>query len=141
MRISEMAVQAFCVAEDKGFHAGRTTDGRDDTLIRLGLIHTEVSEAMQEVKRHSVDNRATIGEELADILIRVGDLAVCLSIDLEAFVIAKIAKNKTRPHLFGTPQEKRAVVQRVLGTAEEEKPRPHHLGQAHAHDRGVSPAT
>lgn len=40
-------------------------------------------------------------EELADIVIRVCDLAQELGIDLGEAVVAKMAYNKTRPHKHG----------------------------------------
>ena len=86
------------------------TDTADvsDTLpaiLRLVLVHTEVDEAIDAVEKRTPD---LVGDELADILIRVGDLAECLGIDLDAHVEAKIAKNRTRPYKYGTPQEAKA---------------------------------
>lgn len=107
MTIAEMQIDAWQTAEDKGFHDGRS-GGRDDTLLRLCLIHTEVSEAAQEVKRHGTGGRAVldrVASELADVLIRVGDLAGCLDLDLESAVRAKMAQNRNRPERYGTPAE------------------------------------
>lgn len=42
-----------------------------------------------------------IAEELADILIRTGDLAEEIGVDLQAAVVAKMAKNQGRPHKHG----------------------------------------
>lgn len=95
---------------EKGFHDGRSMCGRDDTLVRLCLIHTEVSEAVQVVKRHGVEpdqhaSRAMFEEEVADIFIRLFDLCWCVGVDIEVAVVAKMAKNMARPHKYGTPDE------------------------------------
>lgn len=104
--LNDIVFEAWTIAEDKGFHNGRTA-GRDDTLLRLCLVHTEVSEASQVVKRHGVTPQSLpdIADELADVVIRVADLAGCLGIDLGKSVEAKLARNRERPHLYGTPQE------------------------------------
>lgn len=93
--------------EKKGFHDGRTGSGRDDTLVRLCLIHSEVSEAAQEVKRHGVtaETRGKIGMELADILIRLLDLSENLGINLGSYAEEKMRLNVARPHKYGTPEE------------------------------------
>ena len=49
--LAQIVAQVWADMEAKGFHAGRGTS-RDDTLVRLCLVHTEVSEAAQVVKRH-----------------------------------------------------------------------------------------
>lgn len=106
MTITELVEQSWRLAERKGFHDD-IGDLRTAALVRLCLIHTEVSEAAQEVKRHGVANAAAIGDELADVLIRAADLAGILGIDLQACVVAKMARNANRPHKFGTPDEVR----------------------------------
>ena len=107
--ISGFQKYVWRVMEEKGFHDGRGA-GRDDTLVRLCLIHTEVSEAAQEVKRHwsdspSADLRDRLADELADIVIRVADLAECVGVDLEAHCVGKMLKNSLRPKNYGTPAE------------------------------------
>lgn len=105
MTIAELVRQSWQIAEDKGFHFGRDA-GRDNTLLRLCLIHTEVSEAAQEVKRHGTADPAVrhrLALELADVLIRCADLAGCLDLDLQEACLAKLEANRQRPHLYGTP--------------------------------------
>lgn len=107
--LNDIVHEAWTIAEDKGFHADRAVmdDGRMCVLYRLCLVHTEVSEASQVVKRHGVTPQSLpdIADELADVVIRVADLACCLGIDLGECVEAKLARNRERPHLYGTPQE------------------------------------
>lgn len=93
MHLSEIQQEAWETAEEKGFH-----EGRDNlTPIALALIHSEVTEAL-EADRRGQDN---FGEELADIIIRVADLAGCEDIDLEQEVKDKMAENRERPEMHG----------------------------------------
>jgi NTP pyrophosphatase (non-canonical NTP hydrolase) len=97
---------AWSGAELQGHHDNlRDIDHRLATIIRLGLIHTEVSEAMQLVKRQGVAPKDAIAEELADIIIFVAELAEDLDINLSPAVLEKLAKNLERPYKFGTPEE------------------------------------
>lgn len=104
MDIAEMQRLAFAVAREKGLHDGLPFD-REGVLVRLMLAVTEVSEAAQEVKRRGLERLEVVGEELADVLIRCGDLAEGLGIDLAAAVAAKMERNRSRPFRFGTPGE------------------------------------
>jgi len=65
---------------------------------KLMLIVSEVSEALEA---HRNGDKANMGEELADIIIRVCDLAGEQEIDLGAEVLAKMAHNANRPYLHG----------------------------------------
>lgn len=92
----------------------------------LCLIHSEVSEALECDRKGKYCNRTTIGlqnmvreddeifkemftglvkdtfqDELADIMIRVMDLAAFKGIDLEAHIAAKMRYNSLRPHKHG----------------------------------------
>lgn len=64
----------------------------------LALVHSEVSEALEGF-RHN--DRANFEEELADVVIRVLDLAAGLGVDVDSVVRAKLEKNKTRGHRHG----------------------------------------
>ena len=64
----------------------------------LGLIHSEVSEALEAFRN---DDPQNFEEELADIVIRVLDCAGGLGLDLERAVRAKMAKNRQRPFRHG----------------------------------------
>ena len=111
MHLRDIQVQAWQTAEDKGFHAHLAAlPPREQALIRLALIHTEVSECAQEVKRRGVtpETRPALAEELADTIIRIADLAGCLTVDLDLAVQRKLAINAQRPMHYGTPREERA---------------------------------
>jgi NTP pyrophosphatase (non-canonical NTP hydrolase) len=59
------------------------------------LITGEVAEAHEALR---INDRSNFAEELADIVIRVADLAGGLGIDLEREIIAKMEINKTREY-------------------------------------------
>ena len=99
MTISEMQNEAFETAKSKGFHdVDRELDVITRTLRRLALITSEVGEAVEAARKDDMDN---LGEELADIVIRVGDLAGVLDISLSNKIQMKMMVNKNRPHLHG----------------------------------------
>lgn len=118
--VVDLVNDSWHIAEEKGFHEGRDS-GRSCTLLRLCLVHTEVSEAAQVVKRKwpevvsefsdvrkALEAREELAEELADAMIRIGDLAFCCGIDggqLARAIMAKHHKNLSRPKYYGTPKE------------------------------------
>lgn len=65
---------------------------------RLMLVVGEVSEAHEALRKEDEENFA---EELADIVIRVADLAGGLGIDLEAEILKKMDENRARPWKHG----------------------------------------
>ena len=110
MHLRDIQHDAYNTARMKGLHDNlNPLPMREQTLIRLALIHTEVSEATQIVKRHGITPQVhgLIAEEFADTIIRLAELAHHLHIDLDAAVAMKLDFNKTRPMHFGTPEEQR----------------------------------
>lgn len=84
---------------------------------KLALIHSEVSEALEELRNPFVsgesisdlvfdDNDKPIGftSEMADIVIRVADLCGHLGIDLEQAISAKLEFNRERGYKHGGKQ-------------------------------------
>jgi len=68
---------------------------------KIALIHSELSEALEGVRRNADDDklphRKAVEVELADALIRIFDLAGALDLDLGGAVIEKMNFNVARP--------------------------------------------
>lgn len=66
----------------------------------LCLVHSEVSEAMEGARKGLMDDklphRTMLEVELADVLIRVFDMAGGLDLDLGGALVEKLAYNATR---------------------------------------------
>lgn len=84
---------AVCDDEGCGEAAKRTLN-----LEMLAKIASEVGEAVSAVQ-HGDDD--ALHEELADICIRVFDMAGWLNIDFGSRIIGKMQHNRTRPFLHG----------------------------------------
>lgn len=84
-----------------------------EIAAKIALVHSEVSEALEEVRRPewpppseswispSDDKPLGFPTELADVVIRVFDLAVHMGIDIEKEIVRKMAYNETRLHRHG----------------------------------------
>ena len=77
--------------------------------LLLALIHSEVSEALEDARNGNMGsetmlvNSKPVGfpSELADIVIRVGDISHAMGYDLDYEVARKMDYNKTRPYKHG----------------------------------------
>jgi NTP pyrophosphatase (non-canonical NTP hydrolase) len=78
----------------------RTRLGLALTAEKLALIHSEVSEALEGLRKDRQDDhlpeRKAIEVELADAVIRIADLAGALNLDLGSAVAEKMAYNAER---------------------------------------------
>lgn len=121
MNISELQQRAYDHAQAKGFWDDfdeatfdawpSQTAAVEAAFIgqKLALIHSEVSEALEEVRAGNYEATHSPGEkpeglpsELADIVIRVADLCGALDINLEATIEEKLAYNsRSRGHKHG----------------------------------------
>jgi NTP pyrophosphatase (non-canonical NTP hydrolase) len=105
MNIRDLQIESHATARANGFY-----DSPPTIQDRLVLIHSEVSEALEEWRNpehglteiyYGGEKPEGFGIELADILIRVADCAEYLRIDLEECLREKLAYNKTRSYRHG----------------------------------------
>lgn len=125
MSIADLQRAAHQNAKDKGFW-----DGKDPVTSlpeAIALIHSELSEALEEYRNPTVDvrgvyfgqERVDLGSretvlalgagrkpegvviEFADAVIRIMDNCEALGLDLGAAIRLKMAYNATRPHRHG----------------------------------------
>ncbi len=100
--LASLGAEAHANARAKGFY-----DPPPSIVERLCLIHSEVSEALEAHRDgHDafliVDGKPEgVPSELADIVIRVVDMATYLDVDLDKAVRLKMNYNATRPHKHG----------------------------------------
>ena len=121
MTILELQRRAHQTSIDKGWWDDQAPSPDGRTILRarhlteavipekLCLIHSEVSEALEEHRNghapteiyYTGEKPEGIGIELADVVIRVLDLCGALGIDLEGMIELKMTYNATRPHRHG----------------------------------------
>lgn len=110
MTIQEMQDRAWKRSEDSGFHS---SPEQLNIPSKLMLVVSELSEALEEYREGKplvyfsgsgldlLSKPEGIAAELADAVIRIGDLAGILNFDLEQAVITKMAYNDTRSYMHG----------------------------------------
>lgn len=100
--INSFAADCHAASRKAGWYTNPTTG---EPLSRnvpemLCLIHSEISEAMEGYRKDLPDDklshRRMIEVELADAMIRIGDLATYLGCDLGGAIVEKMAFNRTR---------------------------------------------
>lgn len=87
MNIDQIAKQNYEWVEKMGWH-------NKTPLEALALIASEVGEAINECRNESPTD--AFGEELADIVLRVLDLAHWQGIDIQNEILLKMKKNDQR---------------------------------------------
>lgn len=98
MNINRAAEICHGIAVEKGFWNDRDIENPLSSLAEMALIMTEVAEACEAIR---IGDNENLGEELADIIIRVFDSAEARGINLENYISKKIEKNRNRPRLHG----------------------------------------
>lgn len=124
--ISELQEAAFRQSAEKGFHDDEPAEGTVERDWRnsqlLALMHSEISEALEELRKgvpvshtyysaeldayapYALKSPAKpegVPSELADVVIRVFDFCGLNGIDLETIIEEKLAYNASRAHKHG----------------------------------------
>lgn len=87
MKINDIAEKNYLWVEKMGWH-------NKTTLEALALVASEVGEAINECRNEKPTD--AFGEELADIILRVVDIAHWQGINIEEEIVAKMLKNEQR---------------------------------------------
>ena len=105
--INLFAASCYAASRRAGWYTDLTTGKELDRNVpeMLCLIHSEVSEAKEGFRKSKpgkplmddkLPHRKMVEVELADAMIRIGDLATYLGCDLGGAIVEKMAFNATR---------------------------------------------
>jgi len=99
--LNDLALEIRKINDANGWKIVKPEDWSDSEYkipAILALIHSEVSEALEDYRK---DNREHFAEEIADVMIRCLDLCAGQNIDIEKEILAKMEKNKLRGFRHG----------------------------------------
>ena len=102
-----IATEVHNTAIEKGFYDQKDGQVSRPSGTAIALIHSEVSEVLEALRKPVQLNSAKIPEfseveeELADVVIRVMDFQKAHGYRVQEAIVAKMAFNKTRPKKHG----------------------------------------
>lgn len=100
LSINQLAQFTWQINKNNGWNVVTPEDWNDEFKIpaKLCLTHSELSEGLEGFR---ANDRVNFGEELADTVIRIFDIAAGLEIDLQKEITDKLLKNTKRGHRHG----------------------------------------
>ena len=100
MTLNELAAEIREINRANGWNVTEEADWMATYKVPaiLALVHSEVSEALEAFRVNDIGHFA---EELADIVIRVLDIAPGFGIDMDNEIARKLAKNRKRGYRHG----------------------------------------
>lgn len=111
VEFDEIQRAVHTLSVEKGWYEGVVKNDPAVTQQKLLLVHSEISEAVEELRNGRDPTEVYYNEgskkpegfpiEMADAVIRIMDVCEANGIDLESAIMLKHAYNKTRPHRHG----------------------------------------
>jgi len=99
MTINELCIRAHKYALKQGFWIAREyNQSHIFQIAKAALIGEEVGELLSGIRHNDPEN---VGEELADIVIRVADFCQAYEYNLKKEIEKKMKYNETRPQMHG----------------------------------------
>lgn len=86
-RLNDIAYAHWKWVEEMGWH-------NSTVLEKLALVTSEVGEAINECRHDELSDK--FGSELADIVLRVFDMAECYNINIEQEIVNKMTANSLK---------------------------------------------
>lgn len=105
--LKAIGTKVLAGANKRGFTLDPSAESMD-AVRQLALVHSEVSEAVEEMRKPNVQHiyyvngkPEGVGPELADVIMRVAECAVAWGIDLDEMIRIKHNFNEGRPFKHG----------------------------------------